>query len=569
MRRESSSRHYGEDSQKCVGNVCRPKDLGIFPTLFANRYSSRFLLVSLNMDAILHESTIHRRRERLGKMIDGLELGDVYGGTIERIKAQNGDKSRLGMAALMWVSHAERSLKADELCHALSVELGSTNFSAGNIPSISTLVGSCQGLITVDKEASTVRLAHFTLQEYFSAHPDIFTRPHSAMAEICLTYLNSQQIKALSTAPSAATENTPFLEYCSVYWGTHAKKELSDCARSLALELLKGHYSQISTELLLAQAKKFPSWRFEFWSPFSGLHCASFFGIVEVVAALVEVGCYGIDEEDFSGRTPLSWAACGGHEGVVKILLELGGVNPDKPDREDRTPLPWAASSGHEEVVKILLGREAVNADKPDREGRTPLSWAASSGHEGVVEILLEREEVNADRPDGGSRTPLLYAAQYGHEGVAKILLEREEVNADEPDRGGQTPLSYAAWHGYEGLVKLLLGQEKVNADKPNILGRTPLSYAAWRGQEGVVKILLGREGVNADKPNWTGRTPLSWAAESGREGVVKILLGREEVNADRPDNGGRTPLYYATKDGHGRVVALLQSHKAVAPSTI
>ena len=39
-------------------------------------------------------------------MTDELELGDVYGATIEQIKAQAGDKSRLGMAALMWSSNA-------------------------------------------------------------------------------------------------------------------------------------------------------------------------------------------------------------------------------------------------------------------------------------------------------------------------------------------------------------------------------------------------------------------------------------------------------------------------------
>ena len=243
-------------------------------------------------------------------MANVLELGAAYSGTIERMKAQSGDKSRLGMTALMWISHAERPLRADELCHALAVELGSTDFSAGNIPSVSTLIGSCQGLIAVDKEASTVRLIHFTLQEYFSAHPDIFSRPHSAIAEICLTYLNSQQVKALSTAPSAGTQNTPFLEYCSVYWGVHAKRDLSDSARSLALGLLKEHYGQASTQLLLTRVKHFRLWRFDTWSPFSGLHCASFFGIVEVVAALVEVGCYGINEEDFSGSTYTTFMGC-------------------------------------------------------------------------------------------------------------------------------------------------------------------------------------------------------------------------------------------------------------------
>ena len=424
-------------------------------------------------------------------MTNGLELGDVYGATIERIKAQDGDKSTLGVAALMWISHAERPLQADELCHALAVKLGSTGFDAGNIPSMSTLVNCCQGLITVDKEASTVRLIHFTLQEYLSAHPDIFSRPHSAMAEICLTYLNSQSVKALWTDPSPDTQNAPFLEYCSVYWGVHAKKELSGYGRSLALELLKENYGQISTRLLLAQVKDYRISLFHTLSPFSGLHCASFFGIVEVVAGLIDIGCYDINEEDFSGCGPLGWAARNGHEGVVEILLGQGEVNPDRPDNDGQTPLSYAAGNGHERVVKILLGRGEANPDGPDNYGRTPLSYATGNGHEGVVKILLGREEVNPDRPDNYGRTPLLYATWNGHEGVVKILLGREEVNPDRPDGDGRAPLSYAAGSGHERVVTILLGRVEVSPDRPDNWGRTPLTHAAWKGHEGVVKILF------------------------------------------------------------------------------
>ena len=146
-------------------------------------------------------------------MTNGLELGEVYGATISRIKAQDGDKCRLGMLALMWISHAERPLLADELCYALAVQLGSRDFDVGNIPSIPTLMNCCQGLITVDKEASIVRLIHFTLQEHLSSHPNIFSKSHSAMAEVCLTYLNSQLIKALSTDPYPNIQDAPFLEY--------------------------------------------------------------------------------------------------------------------------------------------------------------------------------------------------------------------------------------------------------------------------------------------------------------------------------------------------------------------
>jgi len=157
------------------------------------------------------------RREKLSKMTQGLELGDVYGVAIEQIKEQEGDKPRLGMMALMLISHAERPLEADELCYALAVELGSTDFDISNIPSMSTLVTCCQKLITVDKEASIVRLIHFTLQEYFSVHPDIFSGLHSTMAEICLTYLSTHQVKSLSTTPRPDTPNAPPPEYCSVY----------------------------------------------------------------------------------------------------------------------------------------------------------------------------------------------------------------------------------------------------------------------------------------------------------------------------------------------------------------
>jgi len=122
-----------------------------------------FLQVCLDIDTILHESTISQTHERLSQMTNQLELGDVYGAMIEQIKSQTGDKPKLGIATLTWISHAERPLQAVELCHALAVKLGSTDFNTGNVPSISTLVVCCQCLITVDKEALTVRLIHFTL----------------------------------------------------------------------------------------------------------------------------------------------------------------------------------------------------------------------------------------------------------------------------------------------------------------------------------------------------------------------------------------------------------------------
>jgi len=201
------------------------------------------------------------------------------------------------MAALMWVSHSERPLKVVELCHALAVEIRSPNLNADNVPSIGTLLACCQGLLAVDKEASAVRLIHFTLQEHLRAHPELFGTVHSTMAETCLSYLNSQQVKALSTIPCPDLQDTPFLEYSSVYWGIHARRDLSDSAKLLALKLFDDYNNHVSTRTLLG-AQKDSSYAIDFNKPhlFSGLHCASLFGIVEIVTGLIEVGGCDINQ---------------------------------------------------------------------------------------------------------------------------------------------------------------------------------------------------------------------------------------------------------------------------------
>ena len=458
-------------------------------------------------------------------MTDGLGLGEAYGATLDRVKEQGGEKARLGMATLMWISHSERPLKASELCHALGVEIGSPDLNADNIPSIVTLLACCQGLITVDKEASTVRLIHYTLQEFLRCHPEIFGKAHSTIAETCLSFLNSQKIKALSTRPSPDLQDIPFLEYSSLYWGIHAKRDLSDCAKFLALKLFDDQSNHISSKILLgAQKQHFGTVDFDKSSLFSGLHCASFFGIVEIIASLVEVAGCDINQKDCVGNTPLIWAAHNGHERAVKVLLGWDDVDADKLNNRGRTPLSCAASSGHEGAVKILLVPDDVDPNRPDNDSRTPLYRAAMFGQEGVVNILLGRDDVDPNKPDAGGRTPLMQASQSGHEGVVKLLLECDGVDPNKPERWDGTPLLWAAYKGHEGVVKILLGRDDVDPNRPESSGETPLWWAAIRGHEGIVKLLLGRDDINPHKPNESGVTPLQMATNHGRTGVIALL---------------------------------------------
>jgi len=390
-------------------------------------------------------------------MTDGLGLGDAFGATLDRITGQGGERARLGMAALMWISHSERALKADELCHALAVEIGSSNLDADNVPSIGLLLACCQGLAAVEKEASTVRLIHFTVQEYLRARPELFGSVQSIMAETCLSYLNSNQVKAVSPNSYSNFRSTPFLEYSSVYWGIHAKRKLSDRAKLLALKLFGRYNNHISIKILLEEQALYGYWvDFNNTSLFTGLHCASFFGIVDIVARLLEVGGYDINQEDCVGYTPLLWGARNGHDGVVEILLKRDDVDPDMPDELDRTPLYWAVRNGHERMVRMLLELDAVNPNELDMFGQTALSCAALNGHEGVVKMLLGRDDVDPDEPDGCGQTPLSCAAWNGHEGVVKMLFRRDGVNPNQPDTLGRTPLWHASKRGHAGVMALL-----------------------------------------------------------------------------------------------------------------
>jgi len=210
----------------------------------------RFLLVSLNIDAILGEMTTRQRKWKLQEMTSGNGLRDAYTATLTRLKAQEGNKPALGLNVLMWVLHSERPLRAEELSHALGVEIGSTNLDSENVPALRILISSCLGLVTVEVSSSTVRLVHFTLQEYLSRDPTLFHNPHSTIAEICLTYLNFGYVRDLSPTLYSAPSSAPLLENASFYWGEHTTRGMTENVKTLALRLLDRFDKHISAQLL-------------------------------------------------------------------------------------------------------------------------------------------------------------------------------------------------------------------------------------------------------------------------------------------------------------------------------
>ena len=537
---------------------------GLIIDVYLPTIVSRFLLVSLSIEGILGEVTIRQRRKKLEEMTQGNGLSDAYTATLSRLKAQKGYKSELGLKVLMWVLYSKRPLRADELCHALGVEIGSTDLDPENVPALRTLVASCLGLVTVEASSFAVRLVHFTLQEHLASDLTLFHSPHSVIAEVCLTYLNFGSVKDLPLTVFSAPRTMPFLKYASLSWWKHTRMGMTHNIKILALRLLDRFDEHISAQLLLRNGcKEFPGLWFK-WAKgprgFTGLHGVAFLGIVEIAAAVLDMKEWDVNVADCTGNTALILAVMRGHSGVVKILLEREDINPNQADTKfGRTPLVWAARVGNEQVVKMLLEREDVNPNQADTKyGQTLLSWAAENGHEGVVKLLLERKEVNPSQADTESgRTSLSWAAEYGHSRVVKVLLERGGVNPNQVDtKDGRTPLSRAAEKGHSRVLMMLLEREDINPNQVDIKsGKTPLSWAAEYGHEGVVKMLLELKDVRTATLDNKSQTPLFLALSHGHYGIAKIIQKWRNANLDIADHDGQTPLLPSAGSGDECVV--------------
>ena len=119
------------------------------------------------------------------------KLDWTYELAMKRIESQDRSTRKLAKKVLSWVVRAKRILSTSELQDALAVEPGEPELDKNNyLIKFETIDTICAGLIIIDTQNDTVRLVHYTTQEYLERTEEHwFPKAETHIAMTCVTYL--------------------------------------------------------------------------------------------------------------------------------------------------------------------------------------------------------------------------------------------------------------------------------------------------------------------------------------------------------------------------------------------
>ncbi|KAF4957091.1 hypothetical protein FSARC_11400 [Fusarium sarcochroum] len=483
-----------------------------------------FLLARLHLDSLVGKRSPKAVRtilENLSSNSNASKAYDTaYNDAMERIQDQIADRASLGKEALMWISCAKRLLSPLELQHALAIESESQEFDEENLSEIEDILSACAGLVTVDENGNTIRLVHFTTQEYFErTQGHWFPRAASELTIKTMTYLSfdlspdrsssnfdesclglenvndnqdDDKKNSNNNGLGAVFQHYPFCKYASMCWGEYALdapemigavKEFLASERNVRTAVLVRHRETDDISDLKT----------------TGLHEATLFGLEGATEWMLQR--HSIGSTDSSGMSALDLACFMGHLPVVKLLTTNGTTFHG-------TPLTHAASEGHYAIVAYLLQHGAP------LEPEAIAAAVSSRDPEPLARLLLDRgADVNV--PDAYGVPPLHWAVCQKPKSLIQLLLDYgADINLPEAD--GDFPLHYAVYKNDKPLIQLLLDYG-ADVNLSDVNGNTPLYLSLAQDDDHLVPVLL-EHGAKVAVENKRRETSFSFA-------VSKYLL--------------------------------------------
>ena len=196
------------------------------------------------------------------------------------------------------------------------------------------------------------------------------------------------------------------------------------------------------------------------WSP---LDSAAKSGQVEIVKLLLEHESFDtIDDKHSLCGTIANTLAFFGHTDLLQYIVQHKNADLQTPDASKRTPLLFAARGGHVQTFEYLVDYGSSLATL-DAKGDGLISYAASSGCLQLLEVVLGKGLEYSPQP--GHWSPLHWACRSGNMKVVEMIVEAmiakhwQRVPITITDAKGEwtrkwTPRAIAIFHGHGDMLK-------------------------------------------------------------------------------------------------------------------
>lgn len=477
------------------------------------------------------------------------KLNDSYDKAMDRVQGH-------GRSLLRLVAYAQRPLSTKEVEHALGISSETDELLEEEIIPASALISRCAGLVTLDENYEIV-FSHYTIDGYFATRrDDFFEDGHKYMAEVCLHYLNLQELRKgpiqgeeEGAQFDARLKAYPFLEYASLFWGPHAHASQDNETLELAYEFIRNDERRsTSVQALWFSADELTAdWRGRNGSP---LRLAMYFKYEKLANRLLKSGA-DANIQDVFGMTPLMWAAQVGDIEMITSVLKLPiPLNPVNNDGE--TALHLAISHRHEDVTAVLVDRRDVDVNVPAGGKRgtrsmTPLMHAIWREEINIVRKLLTRDDISVNVKDSQGLAAIHWAGFARNPEIMQALVKVASIDLEPMHDTTSPPLILAAYRDNVYAVGALLDAgANINIRESELDARgTALMRAADRDSVSVVHELLKRQIDWTAKDNY-GRTAVHSAAINGSIDSLAVLLSLRDVEVNLQDINGNTPLHDA-----------------------